>query len=61
MGAEDFEDSRSNQLFKFCNSEVFNLRFGGTILGNTVVENAKITVIEISPDLPIAPLHRSWN
>jgi phosphoribosylformylglycinamidine (FGAM) synthase PurS component len=32
-----------------------------TIMGNTVVENAKITVIEISPDLPIAPLHRSWN
>jgi phosphoribosylformylglycinamidine (FGAM) synthase PurS component len=32
-----------------------------TIMGNTVVENAKITVIEISPDLPIAPLRRSWN
>lgn len=32
-----------------------------TMMGNTVVENAKITVIEISPDLPIAPLHRSWH
>ncbi len=32
-----------------------------TMMGNTVVENAKITVIEISPDLPIAPLHRSWG
>jgi predicted component of type VI protein secretion system len=27
-----------------------------TILGNTVAENAKITVIEISPDLQIEPL-----
>jgi hypothetical protein len=27
-----------------------------TIMGNTVVENAKITVIEISPDLPIESL-----
>jgi phosphoribosylformylglycinamidine (FGAM) synthase PurS component len=32
-----------------------------TMMGNTVVENAKITVIEISPDLPIEPLRRSWN
>jgi phosphoribosylformylglycinamidine (FGAM) synthase PurS component len=32
-----------------------------TIMGNTVVENAKITVVEIDPDLPIAPLRRSWN
>jgi phosphoribosylformylglycinamidine (FGAM) synthase PurS component len=32
-----------------------------TLMGNTVVENAKITVIEISPDLPIEPLQRSWN
>jgi hypothetical protein len=32
-----------------------------TIMGNTVVENAKITVIEIGPDLPILPLRRSWN
>jgi phosphoribosylformylglycinamidine (FGAM) synthase PurS component len=32
-----------------------------TLMGNTVVENAKITVIEISSDLPIAPLRRSWN
>jgi len=31
-----------------------------TILGNTVVENAKISVIEISPDIPIEPLTRSW-
>ena len=30
-----------------------------TILGNTVVENAKISVIEISPDLPINPLTRT--
>lgn len=30
-----------------------------TIMGNTVVENAKITVIEIDPDLPIEPLERS--
>ncbi|MDZ8056616.1 MAG: hypothetical protein RMX63_34945, partial [Aulosira sp. ZfuCHP01] len=32
-----------------------------TIMGNTVVENAKITVLEIEPDLPIAPLARSWD
>jgi hypothetical protein len=32
-----------------------------TLMGNTVVENAKITVIEISPDLSIEPLQRSWN
>jgi phosphoribosylformylglycinamidine (FGAM) synthase PurS component len=32
-----------------------------TMMGNTVVENAKTTVIEISPDLPIVPLERSWN
>jgi hypothetical protein len=32
-----------------------------TMIGNTVVENAKTTMIEISPDLPIAPLHRSWG
>ncbi|HEY9741494.1 MAG TPA: hypothetical protein V6C90_13470 [Coleofasciculaceae cyanobacterium] len=32
-----------------------------TILGNTVVENAKISVIEISPDIQINPLTRSWN
>lgn len=31
-----------------------------TIIGNTVVENAKITVIEIDSDLPIEPLERSW-
>jgi hypothetical protein len=32
-----------------------------TIMGNTVVENAKITVIEIAPDIPIEPLSRSWD
>jgi hypothetical protein len=32
-----------------------------TMMGNTVVENAKTTVIEISPDLPIVPLRRSWG
>ena len=32
-----------------------------TIMGNTVVENAKISVIEISPDLQINPLTRSWT
>jgi hypothetical protein len=32
-----------------------------TMMGNTVVENAKISVIEISPDLQINPLARSWN
>lgn len=30
-----------------------------TITGNTVVENARITVIEIADDLPIEPLTRS--
>jgi hypothetical protein len=30
-----------------------------TMMGNTVVENAKTTVIEISPDLPITLLERS--
>lgn len=29
-----------------------------TILGNTVVENAKITLIEIDSDLPVEPLTR---
>jgi hypothetical protein len=32
-----------------------------TIMGNTVVENAKITVLEIDPDIPIDPLTRSWD
>jgi hypothetical protein len=32
-----------------------------TIIGNTVVENAKITVVEIDPDLPIDPIARSWE
>ena len=30
-----------------------------TIMGNTVVENAKITVIEIDPGLPVEPVMRS--
>ncbi|HEY9799820.1 MAG TPA: hypothetical protein V6D25_05625 [Leptolyngbyaceae cyanobacterium] len=30
-----------------------------TIMGNTVVENAKITVIQIDSDIPIDPLTRS--
>jgi hypothetical protein len=32
-----------------------------TILGNTVVENAKISVIEIASDLQIEPLQKSWD
>ncbi|MGH2412678.1 MAG: hypothetical protein ACRDEA_03070 [Microcystaceae cyanobacterium] len=32
-----------------------------TIMGNTVVEKAKITVIEIEPDLPVEPLVRGWD
>lgn len=32
-----------------------------TLMGNLVVENAKITVIEISPDLQIPPVMRSWE
>ncbi|MGM3307216.1 hypothetical protein ACSQ6I_14800 [Anabaena sp. WFMT] len=32
-----------------------------TIMGNTVVENAKITVIEIDPEIPIDPLTRAWD
>ena len=32
-----------------------------TIIGNTVVENAKITVIVIDSDLPVEPLTRSWD
>ena len=31
-----------------------------TIMGNTVVENAKLTVIEVSPDLPINPMTREF-
>ncbi|TWH43648.1 hypothetical protein CAL7102_07389 [Dulcicalothrix desertica PCC 7102] len=27
-----------------------------TLLGNTVVENAKVTLIEIDPNLPVQPL-----
>jgi phosphoribosylformylglycinamidine (FGAM) synthase PurS component len=30
-----------------------------TIMGNTVVENAKISIIEIAPDLQVEPLARS--
>ena len=32
-----------------------------TMMGNTVVENAQITVIEIEPDLPVEPLVRGWD
>jgi phosphoribosylformylglycinamidine (FGAM) synthase PurS component len=32
-----------------------------TIIGNTVVEHAKITVIAIADDLPVEPLVRSWE
>ena len=32
-----------------------------TIIGNTVVENAKITVIEVANELPVKPLVRSWQ
>jgi hypothetical protein len=32
-----------------------------TVMGNTVVENAKISVIEIDPDIPIDPLTREWD
>jgi hypothetical protein len=31
-----------------------------TIIGNTVVENATIAIVEISPDLTIEPIARSW-
>ena len=30
-----------------------------TMMGNTVVENAKISIIEIDPDIEIGPLERS--
>ncbi|MEH1887519.1 hypothetical protein [Nostoc sp.] len=32
-----------------------------TIMANTVVENANITVIEIDADIPIEPLMQSWD
>lgn len=32
-----------------------------TMMGNTVVENANLSVIEIAPDLQVNPLARSWN
>jgi hypothetical protein len=32
-----------------------------TIMGNTVIENAKITAIKIDPDIPIDPLTKSWD
>ena len=31
-----------------------------TIIGNTVVENATISVVEIDSDLPVEPIARSW-
>jgi hypothetical protein len=31
------------------------------MIGNTVVENAKVTVVEIDSDLPVAPIGRSWD
>jgi hypothetical protein len=31
-----------------------------TIIGNTVVENAKIIVIEMDADLPVEPVVRAW-
>jgi hypothetical protein len=31
-----------------------------TIMGNTVVENAMIAIVEIDPDLPVDPIGRSW-
>ena len=31
-----------------------------TIIGNTVVENATISIVEIDSDLPIEPIARSW-
>jgi hypothetical protein len=36
-------------------------QLSNTIMGNTVVENAKITVIEINSDLPVEPLVRLWS
>jgi hypothetical protein len=30
------------------------------MMGNTVVENAKITVIEVAANLPVEPLTRPW-
>ncbi|MBA3920635.1 MAG: hypothetical protein H0X31_02580 [Nostocaceae cyanobacterium] len=32
-----------------------------TMMGNTVVENAMISVIEIAPDIQIEPIQRSWS
>ncbi|MBW4623363.1 MAG: hypothetical protein KME17_28905 [Cyanosarcina radialis HA8281-LM2] len=32
-----------------------------TLMGNTVVENARIAAIAIEPDLPIEPLVRQWD
>ena len=31
-----------------------------TIIGNTVVENATIAIVEIDSDLPVEPIARSW-
>jgi hypothetical protein len=30
-------------------------------MGNTVIENARISAIEISPDIEIEPLELSWE
>jgi phosphoribosylformylglycinamidine (FGAM) synthase PurS component len=29
-----------------------------TLLGNTVIENAEVSIIQVAPDLPIEPLER---
>ncbi|TAG94787.1 MAG: hypothetical protein EAZ09_10110 [Oscillatoriales cyanobacterium] len=31
------------------------------MMGNTVIENARISAIEISPDIEIEPLELSWE
>ncbi len=35
--------------------------FHNTIIGNTVVENAKVSIIEIDRDIEIEPLELSWE
>ena len=35
--------------------------FHNTIIGNTVVENAKVSIIEIDRDIEIKPLELSWE
>jgi hypothetical protein len=32
-----------------------------TLLGNTVVENAEISIIQVDPEVPITPLQRRWD